>query len=44
VRRLCDEGDYLEKLLGFYGRAMRAKDGDHGRAGTASPPGKGTGR
>jgi glycosyltransferase involved in cell wall biosynthesis len=44
VRRLCDEADYLEKLLGFYSQAMRAKVVALGRAGSASPLGKGTGR
>ena len=43
VRRLCDEGNYVENLLGFYGRAMRRKDGDRGRVGSAAPVGEETG-
>jgi glycosyltransferase involved in cell wall biosynthesis len=37
VRRLCDEGNYVERLLGFYDRAVRGKDEDHGRVGSAAP-------
>lgn len=43
VRHLCDEGRYVERLLGFYGRAMRGKAGLQERAGSAAQVGGETG-